>query len=252
MGTRNNEVRKIVGGLPQMTFEQAERITKFIADEKVESILELGFNHGVSTCYMAAALSEHGRGSIVTIDLELARHHAPNIEQLLDRIGERHRVEVFYEPTSYTWRMMRFLEENPVPRFDLCYLDGAHSWFIDALAFFLVDRLLRPGGWIIFDDLDWTYATSPTLKNKASVRSMPPDEQTTPQVRQIYELLVKPHPSYHNFRIEDDWAFAQKRDTKDMANLASQREIVTEQVVRVDRLGLGEFLRRVVNRARGS
>jgi predicted O-methyltransferase YrrM len=200
-----------------------------------------------------ATLSELGRGSIVTIDVEWARQEKPNIEELLDRIGERHRVTVFYEPTSYTWRMMRFLEEDPAPRFDLCYLDGAHTWFVDALAFFLADRLLRPGGWIIFDDLDWTVATSPSRKESKGPRSMPLDEQTTLQVERIYELLVKPHPSYHNFRVEDGWAFAQKRDAKDMSTQPEQREIVTEQVVRVERVqvGLGAFLMRVANKFRG-
>ena len=161
-----------MGDAPYMTFEQAEAITNFITDKHVETILELGFAHGVSTCYMAAALSELGRGSIVTIDLELTRDATPNVEELLDRVGERDRVSVFYEPTSYTWRLMRFLEEDPTPRFDLCYLDGAHT-YVDALAFFLVDRLLRPGGWVIFDDLNWTYATSPVMKDSELVRNMP-------------------------------------------------------------------------------
>jgi len=246
---KNHDVRALVGDVPHMTLEQAEKLTKFIADHQVEAILELGFCHGVSTCYMATALSELGHGSIVTIDLEWAREATPNIEALLDRIGERYRVKVFYEPTSYTWRMMRFLEEDPAPRFDLCYLDGAHSWFVDALAFFLVDRLLRPGGWIIFDDLDWTYATSPALKESQMVRRMPLDEQTTQQVKKIYELLVKTHPNYHNFRIEDGWAFAQKRDTKDISTQVGQREVVTEQIVR--HVGLGAFLMRVINKLRG-
>ena len=250
---KNHEVKGIVGDIQHMSLKQAETITKFIADKQVETILELGFAHGVSTCYMAAALSELGRGSIVTIDLERTRKATPNIEELLERIGERHRVKVFYEPTSYTWRMMRFLEEDPTPRFDLCYLDGAHSWFVDALAFFLVDHLLRPGGWIIFDDLEWTYATSPSMKESEWVRSIPLDERTTPQVKKIYELLVKTHPNYQNFRIEKGWAFAQKRDTEDIRAPAGQREIVTEQIVLVERIqvGLGWFLMRVVNKLRG-
>jgi predicted O-methyltransferase YrrM len=249
---KSDDVKGMIGDLPCMSLEQATRITRFIADNQVEDILELGFAHGVSTCYMAAALSELGRGSIVTIDLESAREERPNIEELLDRIGERHRVTVFFEPTSYTWRMMRFLEEGGGPRFDLCYLDGAHSWFIDALAFFLVDRLLRPGGWIIFDDLDWTYATSITLKDSEWVRSMPVDEQTTPQVRKVYELLVETHPHYHNFRIEAGWGFAQKRDTRYLDVPPGQIQIVSEEIVRVKRVhvGLGALLIQVVKKLR--
>jgi predicted O-methyltransferase YrrM len=70
---------------------------------------------------------------------------------------------------------MKFPEDDPTPRFDLCYLDGAHNWFVDGLAFFLVHRLLKPGGWIIFDDVDWTYESSPTLKDTEDVRKMPED-----------------------------------------------------------------------------
>jgi predicted O-methyltransferase YrrM len=89
---KNHDVRDLVANLPYMTLEQAETITKFITDKQVEAILELGFYHGVSTCYMAAALAELGRGSIVTIDLEWTRKMTPNIEELLDRIGERQSV----------------------------------------------------------------------------------------------------------------------------------------------------------------
>jgi len=205
------EVKDLVGDTPHMTLEQGRAITKFIEERKAKDILELGFRHGVSTCYMAAALKKRGGGSIVTIDLESARREEPCIEGLLERAGLRDQVTVFYEPTSYTWRLMRFLQEDPRPRFDFCYLDGAHSWFVDGFAFFLVDRLLRPGGWIILDDLNWTYAQSPSLGETDWVKNMPQDEKTTPQVKLVYELLVKTHPGYHNFAVKNGWAYAQKR-----------------------------------------
>ena len=207
----NQEIKAIVGDTPHMSLDEADKITRFIADHNVESILELGFRYGVSTCYMAAALARLGRGSIVTIDLLSARAAQPNIEGLLTQVGERDRVTVFYEPTSYTWRLMKFLEQSPIPSFDFCYLDGAHSWFVDGLAFALVDRLLRPGGWIIFDDVDWTYATSPALSTTDWVKNMPSDERDTPQVKKVFDLLVKTHPDYSNFRIEEGWAYAQKK-----------------------------------------
>jgi predicted O-methyltransferase YrrM len=236
-----------------MPLQQAEKITRFIIDKKVETILELGFMHGVSTCYMAAALAELGRGSIVTIDLEWTSAATPNVEKLLERIGERQRVTVFYEPTSYNWRLMRFLEQDPAPRFDLCYLDGAHTWHTDALAFFLVDRLLKPGGWIIFDDLDWTITGSTLTRGLEAARRLPVDEQTTPGVRKVYDLLVKPHPGYHNFIDEEGWAFAQKRAAAPGSGPAAARDVVTEHVVRVERVevGLGAVLSRAMSKLRG-
>ena len=207
---RPDEVKKIIGNVPYMTLEQGKRITDFIRQNRIRNILELGFCHSVSTCYMAAALEEEGGGSIITIDLEWTRNATPHIEELLGKIGQRDKVTCYYEPTSYTWRLMKFLEENPTPRFDFCYFDGAHNWFVDGLAFFLVDRLLRPNGWIILDDLDWTYAKSPTLKNRDIVKAMPVEERETPQVRKVYELLVMTHPCYGDFRTEDGWGYAHK------------------------------------------
>lgn len=239
----NHEVKKIVGDTPNMTFEQAECITSFIEKYQVRNILELGFGHGVSTCYMAAALSRMGEGSIITIDKVEARQRKPNIETLLNKVGESDRVTVYYEPTSYTWRLMKFLEQEPRPTFDLCYLDGAHNWFVDGFAFYLVHLLLKPGGWIIFDDLDWTYSQSPGLKDSNFVKNMPKEERETPQVRKVYKLLVKNHPDYYNFKVEGDWAYAQKRDTPETKS--AEREIVVEKIIQKEYYGIGHFLEKV-------
>jgi hypothetical protein len=143
--------------------------------------------------------------------------------------------------------LMRLLQEDATPRFDLCYLDGAHDWFVDGFAFFLVDRLLRPNGWIIFDDLDWAYATSPALGHSDRVRQMPEDERTTAQIRLVYDLLVKTHPDYHNFRDEGEWAFAQKRADRPSSR---DRTVVKEVVVVEKRVGLGGALMEMGRRLR--
>jgi predicted O-methyltransferase YrrM len=203
-------IERRTNGIPHMSFADAREMTSLILGNQIHDILELGFCHGVSTCYFAGALDKSGKGHIVTMDLESARSEKPNIEALLNDLDLKKYVTVFYEPTSYIWRLMIMLEEYPTPQFDLCYIDGAHNWFTDGFAFFLVDKLLRPGGWVVFDDLDWTYDTSPTLKNTPFVKSMPHDERTTSQIRKVYELLVKPHPYYDSFLVKNGRAFARK------------------------------------------
>lgn len=241
----NQDVKKIVGNTPCMGFDQANCITDFIEKHQIRDILELGFAHGVSTSYMAAALSRTLGGSIIAIDNNSALEREPNIETLLSQVGELERVTIYYEPTSYTWRLMKFLEEDPQPKFDLCYLDGAHNWFVDGFAFYLVHLLLKPGGWIIFDDLDWSYAAS-SLKHEEWVQKMPKDEQETPQIRKIYELLVKKHPDFCNFYVQDDWAFAQKREQS--SSDVVEREIIVEKVIQKEYFGIGQFLKLVVKK----
>ena len=232
-----DDVYKIVKNVPHMTYAQAKVMTDFIIDKNCQNILELGFEHGVSTCYMAAVLDEIGGVKITTIDLEDARNVKPNIEFLLNSLSLHHYVEIYYEPTSYVWRLMKLIERNPYPIFDLCYLDGAHSWFVDGFAFFLVDKLLVPGGWIILDDVDWTYGTSPELKKSQMVKSMPLEEKETPQIRKVYELLVKPHPGYGEFRVKDGWAFARKISAK-----SDQVEVKKEVIHEKEYIGLGSAI----------
>ncbi|MGL5811605.1 MAG: hypothetical protein ACRCYQ_16820, partial [Nocardioides sp.] len=69
------------------------------------------------------------------------------------------------------------------------------------------------GAWVLFDDLDWTYATSPTLSQTELVRSMPEDERNTPQIGKVFELLVKQHSGYGEFCSDGAWGWARKNVT---------------------------------------
>ena len=240
-----SRVERVVAGVPYMKPEQARVITTKVVESGARDVLELGIMHGVSTCYMAEALEQSGRDwSITSLDREAALRNEPNVEDLLDRLGLRSRVTLLLEPRSYTWRLMKMLAEDPRPRFDFCYLDGAHSWDTDGFAFFLVDRLLRPGGWIVFDDLEWSYAGSPQMMAVDAVRALPADEQQARQVGLVFDLLVRPHPQYGEFAVRDGWGFAQKLATAADGPAPLRREYVVEQV------GLGAVAQRVYRKAR--
>ncbi len=234
------QAHKVLKNIPHMTFQQAQVMTKFILDNNCQNILELGFERGVSTCYMAAVLDEIGNGSITTIDLDSTRTLQPNIESLLDNLNLSQYVTIYYESTSYTWRLMKFIEEQSKPLYDLCYLDGAHSWFDDGFAFFLVDKLLAPGGWIILDDVDWTFANSAGLKNSQMVKDMPEEERDTPQIRKVYELLVKTHPDYDKFKVSAGWAYARK-NLQDSPQNKIKKEVIHEK----EYIGLGSALLKI-------
>ncbi len=199
------DVKEKLGDLPYMTLQQGQELTAFLHEHRLSRILELGFYHGVSSCYFAAAMKEFGGDPIVTIDLVSAKERKPNIEDLIERCDLRDHVEYFYEPTSYNWRLMKFIEEKQ-RSFDFCFIDGGHDWYNTGFCFFLVDKLVQEGGWVLFDDLDWTMEHID--KSWALKRTI--EERTTPQVRKVWELLVKQHPNYGDFREEGRWAFARK------------------------------------------
>ncbi len=219
-------VEALVGPIPNMTLERAEVLRGLLGSAQAPRILELGFAHGVGTCFLAAMAGPDGR--VTAIDLEVARDRNPRAQDLLERLGLSDRVELHYERTSYTWRLMRMLEDGEGPRFDLVYLDGAHDWTHDGLAFFLADKLLRPGGWIALDDLDWTFARS-SVSDEPWVQALGGDERTEPHVRKVWELLVQTHPDYGRFEEQGDLGVAQK-----MADSAarSPREVIVRPSLR--------------------
>ncbi|HEY5049691.1 MAG TPA: hypothetical protein VII50_02230, partial [Acidothermaceae bacterium] len=98
-------------------------------------------------------------------------------------------------------------------------------------------KLLRPGGWMVFDDLPWTYASSPALSQLPWVQKMSDEERTTPQVQRIFDLLVKTHPAYDLFREEGQWGLAQKALTT--SGTGAEVRIVKEVEVRREKYGLG-------------
>lgn len=207
-----DDVAEAVQGTRFMTPAQARTVYDFIVEQKLSRVLELGFAHGKSTCFFAAAVEEVAGqdGYVMTMDLENAHQRQPNIDQLLNKCGLRHLVTPVYAHTSYTWELMKLLEQDPQPQFDFVYIDGGHTWDVSGFGFLLTDRLLKPGGWVLFDDLDWTLGGSPTMKKLPWVMKLSDEERDTAQVRKVFELLVATHPGYVNVHEKEHWGWAQK------------------------------------------
>jgi len=213
-----SEVDKILQDVWGMPTKKGLIVHNFIKNNNIHNILELGFAHGRSTCYMAAALDEVGTGSITTIDFDSARERNPNIMELSSKTKLGEYIKPVFADRSFTWELMKLIEKQTrknvcEPLFDFCYLDAGHNWDTTGFGFFLVEKLLKRGGWLLFDDLGWTYDNSPSLKDKEYVKKMPEDYKTTPQVGKVFSLLVRQHPGFKNIKQEEKWGWAQKNRT---------------------------------------
>ena len=189
---------------------------EFVLNSGVRDLLELGFAQGTSTVYMAAALQERGEGLVTTIDRATALERKPNLPELARALALEEYVRPIVVENTYTWELMRLIERQTergetVPCFDFCFFDGAHTWETDGLAFFLVDKLLRHDRWVLFDDLHWTQASSPFLTEEKAGR-VPTEELETPQMKQVFDLLVRQHADYVDFRVLGNYGWAYKAD----------------------------------------
>lgn len=200
-----------VEGLRWLSPAQGKVLYDFVLEKEVNNILELGFYHGLSAMYMAGALQKRdASGKVTTIDKVSSKELNPNIEALSEKLGLTEFIEPIYAHNCYTWELGKLLEVEPRPKFDLFFIDGAHLWKTDALAFFLSDKLLAENGWIIFDDLMWAMARDSDPNNNRWTKSFSDEERNSKQVLKVFELIVKEHPNYGHFKTEDGWGYAQK------------------------------------------
>jgi predicted O-methyltransferase YrrM len=195
-----------------MSPDQGRIVYEHVRATRPAEVLELGTAHGVGAAYMAAGLADNGTGRLTTVDFAGAAYD-PAPEQVLARAGVADRVEVVRRYSSYTWWLKEQVQGrsdrhgNVEPRFDFAYLDGAKNFTIDGLAVVLVEKLLRPGGWLLMDDLDWTYAQDPAREATDGIvhRELSEPERTEPHVRAVFELIVAQHPNFTQLRVQDEW-----------------------------------------------
>ncbi len=215
-----SEIADLLEGIPYTQKERGKQLYDFILNNKPRRILELGFAHGVASCYMAAALDELGSGSIDCVDIESSKDFDPSLEDLLGKTGLTKYVTIVREVNSYTWFLKKEIEkqtENYVckTKYDLCFIDGPKNWTIDGLAFFAVDKLLNQGGTIVFDDYNWKYSEySKQISDGIAIRDLSEDQVNTANIKLVFQLLVMQHPSYSDFIIDEDWAWARKEQSE--------------------------------------
>lgn len=198
--------------LPYMVEAQAAVLRDLVVENDCRDILEVGFYHGKSSLYIGAMLEDLGRGHLVTIDRRFARDRTPNIEGLLAETGLEHRVSPRFAFRSFTWELQTLIARTPRPGFDLCYFDGGHTWDETGFGVLLVDLLLRPGGLLVLDDLDWSIATSAAYRRRPErAAGFSTDEATAPGVRRSWELIL-PHLGYELLEERQDfrWGIARK------------------------------------------
>lgn len=245
-----NKIYQELADVPFMTERQAKLMYRFILEFKPKAILELGFAHGKSTCIMAAALEEIGEGKIITIDDHSAKDLTPRIESLIEQFGFKNFISPIHSHTTYNWELMKLVHQNnetnaKVNNFDFCYIDGAHNFETDSAAFFLVDLLLNRGGAILFDDMDWTYASSEGLKGSKFIEKFSEEELTTPHIKTLFDNIVVNHPNYHNFSVKDEWGWAFKKDVNYSKDSVKLKSIYDDTSISSD---IKNLLRKIKNR----
>ncbi len=169
-----------------------------LATNQAPTVAEVGAGIGATTLELGKKLQ--GRGALYIFD------YTHSLNELVSDLAERGITNVrpfgssrtLYD--SYTWQLLKLAKHHRAENgiFDLAYLDGAHSFVHDVGATALLKKLMKPGGYLLFDDYTWTFENSPTMNPRSmpKVREWYSEEQLhTPHIKLICEVLMD-DPSY--------------------------------------------------------
>jgi predicted O-methyltransferase YrrM len=160
---------------------------EFLRGISFKNVAEIGIYLGHTSFEIATQLGNEGELHLFDFE-ERVDAVADQLESQgytnVHRHGSTHRT---YD--SYNWELMKLLQSHPEPFLDYVFLDGAHTWCHDALAFCLVDRLLVPGGYMDFDDYSWSHQTSKALNPRVFPKTRRDYTGEQVKTRQI-ELMI--------------------------------------------------------------
>jgi len=131
--SKESSIRQVLAGMPHGTFLEIG-IGEFPHFERLKLIDEHGISY--TGCDFASVCGSH------KTELAIKDFDMKNIHFAANTAG------------TYSWTLFEMLERGE--QFDAIYVDGHHTFYIDLPAILLADKLLKPGGYLLLDDIPWS------------------------------------------------------------------------------------------------
>lgn len=145
----NGELVKLKGD--NVPTEEGEFLQEIVSEVKPKTSLEVGLAYGISTLFICDALEKtSGHRHIVLDPYQMQYYNGIGLENI-KRAGYEEIVD-FYDQSSHV--LLPQLEAQGT-KIDFAFIDGLHLFDYTLLEFFYIDKMLRVGGVIAFDDATW-------------------------------------------------------------------------------------------------
>lgn len=134
---------------------QGRHMYNMIVDNKFTHTLEVGLAMGASACWITQAHKDNNlNGHHIAIDPNQTAQYECAGKNLVQQCGNIQYLEVM-EMTSYRALPILFerVRKGEIPKFDLIYIDGWHTFDYTLVDFFYADLLLNVHGIIVLDDI---------------------------------------------------------------------------------------------------
>jgi len=159
-------------GMPR---EEGEMLARLVTQESAKSTLEVGFAVGLSAMFICEALKDDPEHRHVTIDpFQNEDYDGLGLENVA-AAGFSDRI-TFHEESSHV--ALPRLEGEGL-RLDVAFIDGSHLFDYTLIEFFYIDRMLRLGGLVIFDDT-WMPGVSKAVRFAVTNRGYTDESRALP------------------------------------------------------------------------
>lgn len=124
-----------------MVAEQAQTVQEFIIQNKIQRVMEIGFNGGISSAVILSASPD-----VELVSFDIGDHDYVNeAKRLIDDLFPSRHTLILGDSTV----TVPMYQATP---FDLVIVDGGHVAPIPEKDLRNVHRLVRSNGWIMMDD----------------------------------------------------------------------------------------------------
>ena len=191
--------------LPSIDF--IDTVKKLKSNIKNIKVAEIGVDRGATTREIIKILSY---GDV----LDLYDFSNCTLVSDLENIKLLSECEInFYGNTralydSYSWTLAKkylqlFESGQDTKIYDAVYLDGAHTFHVDAPTACVVKELVKINGYIVFDDMYWNLANSPTCNTAENRNNFNTEQFNEPHVKLLVEVLMRSDNRYEEISDSD-------------------------------------------------
>ncbi len=131
--------------------QQEEILQSVLASAAGQSFLEIGI--GPEPAIRRVRLMLENQVRYVGCDFQYVCAHHRRILKKQGLMSDNIRFAPNRSGT-YAWTLFQMAQRRE--QFDIIFLDGHHTFYVDFPAFVLADYLLKPGGRLLVDDIEWT------------------------------------------------------------------------------------------------
>ena len=179
--------------------------------EKPLAVAEVGIGIGTTTLQILKTLGSGDtlylfdfQDVIDEFNADIKKH--PNYANGVNIIGIGNSRKTY---DSFNWRFAEIIRQKLYANessqiFDAVYLDGAHTFMHTVAACCLLKKLLKPSGYLVFDDVFWTLASyrgrNPHV-TESLAKGYTEEQINIPHIAIVIDIFMKTDPEYRHVHL---------------------------------------------------